>query len=298
VANLLLVGAAYQAGALPLTAAAIEEAIELNGVAVALNVAAFRWGRVSVADPAAFAAAAGGGTRRGRPLPDGSAFVAGRALEGETRRLAAVRAAAMEDHSGAAAARRYVDLVERAWQAERRVGERTAFSEAVARGAHRLGAYKDEYEVARLLTDPGLEEDALAQVPGATGLTYHLHPPALRSAGWSRKITLGPSFRPVLKALAKGRALRGTPLDPFGRTRIRRLERALAAEYTQAVQRLAAGLDAAAYDRAVAVAEAPELVRGYEEVKLAGVERYRARREELGLPLGAEVLGLLDGERG
>jgi indolepyruvate ferredoxin oxidoreductase len=296
VANLLLVGAAYQAGALPLTAAAIEEAIELNGVAVALNVAAFRWGRVSVADPAAFAAATGSGPRRSRPLPDGSAFLAGRSMDGETRRLASVRAAAMADHSGPAAARGYVDLVERAWRAERRVGEATAFSEAVARGAHRLGAYKDEYEVARLLTDPGLEEDARAQVPGATKLTYHLHPPALRSAGWSRKITLGPSFRPVLKALARGRALRGTAVDPFGRTRIRRLERALVADYRWAVETLLAGLDAEGYARAVAVAEAAELVRGYEEVKLRSVEGYRARRAELGIPLRADVLALLDGE--
>ena len=121
-ANLLLVGAAYQAGALPLTAAAIEEAIELNGVAVDLNVAAFRWGRVSVADPSAFAAATGAGPRRSRPAPDGSAFLAGRSLDGETRRLASVRAVAMADHSGPAAARRYVDLVERAWRAERGVG--------------------------------------------------------------------------------------------------------------------------------------------------------------------------------
>jgi indolepyruvate ferredoxin oxidoreductase len=296
VANLLLVGAAYQAGALPLTAAAIEEAIELNGVAVELNVAAFRWGRVSVADPAAFAAAAGAGPRRSRPVPDGGAFLAGRSVDGETRRLASVRAVAMADHSGPAAARGYVDLVERAWRAERGVGERTAFSEAVARGAHRLGAYKDEYEVARLLTDPGLEDDALVQVPGATKLTYHLHPPAMRAAGWSRKITLGPSFRPVLKALARGRGLRGTALDPFGRTRIRRLERALAADFTDTVNRLAAALDAAGYERAVAVAGAAELVRGYEEVKLRSVEVYRSRRAELGMPLSAEVLRLLDGD--
>jgi indolepyruvate ferredoxin oxidoreductase len=214
-------------------------------------------------------------------------------MEGETRRLASVRAAAMADHSGKRAADSYVDLVERAWRAERRVGERTAFSEAVARGAHRLGAYKDEYEVARLLTDPGLEADALAQVPGGSRLTYHLHPPALRSAGWSQKISLGPSFRPVLKALARGKALRGTPLDPFGRTRVRRIERALAADYREVVQRLAGELDAAGYDRAVAVAEAAELVRGYEDVKLGNVAVYRARRAELGVPLDGGLGQLL-----
>jgi indolepyruvate ferredoxin oxidoreductase len=295
VANLLLVGAAFQAGALPVSAASLERAIELNGVAVELNLAAFRWGRVSVADPEAFGAATTAAPRRAaRRQTDGEEFLRGRALEGELRRLVAVRAAAMADHSGREAARRYVDLVERARQAERRAGERTEFAEAVARGAHRLAAYKDEYEVARLLTDPELERRALEQVPGATGLTYHLHPPALRSAGMGGKIGLGPAFRPVLAGLARARALRGTPLDPFGRTRIRRLERALVADYWWTVEELLAGLDADGYDRAVAIAESAELVRGYEDVKLAGVERYRARRAELGMPLSPAVLELLD----
>ncbi|MCU1671877.1 MAG: indolepyruvate ferredoxin oxidoreductase family protein [Blastococcus sp.] len=291
-ANLLLVGAAFQAGALPLSAASLEQAIVLNGVSVQANLDAFRWGRASVADPEAFAAATAP-VARSRPVPDGSAFLVDSSLAGETRRLVSVRAAAMNDHSGPRAAQRYVSLVERVWDAERELGDRAKFSEAVARGAHRLGAYKDEYEVARLLTDAGLEQDALAQVPGATRLTYRLHPPALRSAGMGRKLALGPAFRPVLSTLARGRVLRGTPFDPFGVTRIRRLERALAAEYTQVVQRLAAILSAGDYERAVAVAESADLVRGYEEVKVAGVQRYRLRREELGEPLGDAVTRLL-----
>jgi indolepyruvate ferredoxin oxidoreductase len=292
VANLLVVGAAYQAGALPMSAAAVEQAIEQNGVAVALNLAAFRWGRVSVADPTAFAAATTGAIRT-RPVPDGSAFLAGSPLDGEPRRLVSVRAAAMRDHSGDRAARHYVTLVERAWRAERRVGTSTAFSEAVARGAHRFGAYKDEYEVARLLTDPGLEQDLLAQVPGATGMTYNLHPPALRSVGMSKKIKLGPQFRPVMVALAKGKRLRGTPLDPFGAAKVRRVERALAAEFTALVDRLSDALDDTSYDTAVAAADAAEIVRGYEDIKLASVDRYRDRRAELGLPLGDQVVRLL-----
>jgi indolepyruvate ferredoxin oxidoreductase len=243
-----------------------------------------------------FAAATGAAPHRAaRRQADGESFLRGRDLTGEVRRLTAVRAAALADHSGPAAARRYVDLVERARLVEQKVGERTAFSEAVARGAHHLAAYKDEYEVARLLTDPELERQALEQVPGATRLTYHLHPPALRSAGMGSKISLGPSFRPVLAGLARARAVRGTPLDPFGRTRIRRLERALVADYWWAVEELMAGLDAEGYERAVAVAESPELVRGYEEVKLAGVERYRALRAELGQPVSPQVAELLNG---
>ncbi|MCW2746824.1 MAG: indolepyruvate ferredoxin oxidoreductase family protein [Mycobacterium sp.] len=287
-ANLLVVGAAYQLGALPMSAASIEQAIDLNGVAVGRNLAAFRWGRASVALPEVFAAATAPRTPA-RPAPDGSAFLAGSALAGTTREVAAVRAGAMADFGGPAAARRYVALVERAWSAERRVGERTAFSEAVAHGAQRLGAYKDEYEVARLLTDRGLEREVLAQVPGAVGMKYNLHPPMLRSAGLGSKIRLGRGFRPVLAGLAHGRRLRGSPLDPFGHTRLRRLERALVQDYADTVDGLADRLDTGSYDTAVAVAEAADLVRGYEDVKLRNVRRYVERRAELGLPVSAAV---------
>ncbi|WP_345712240.1 DUF6537 domain-containing protein, partial [Kineococcus glutinatus] len=180
-----------------------------------------------------------------------------------------------------------------AWHAERGLGAGTAFSEAVARAVHRLWAYKDEYEVARLLTDPALEAEVLAQVPGAVRPSYNLHPPLLRAAGLRHKLRLGPGTRPALRVLARGRVLRGTPLDPFGHTRTRRLERALAAEVAELVPRLAAGLGAGGVERAVAVLDAVEEVRGYEDVKLAGVRRYAARRAELGFPLPARVGGLL-----
>jgi len=296
VANLLVVGAAFQAGALPLTAEAIERAITLNGIKVDLNLAAFRWGRVSVADPAAFALAvapSAGGGGQATSVVDGQLFVAGRDLPEETARLTAFRAGQLAEHSGAALARRYVSLVEGAARAEKAIGTDTRFSEAVAKGAHRLWAYKDEYEVARLLTDPATEAAMLSQVPGARRATYNLHPPMLRAAGMSKKITLGPWARPVLRGLAKGKVLRGTPLDPFGYARVRRLERALADDYTAVVRRLSGHLDAAGYQRAVDLAEAAEIVRGYEDVKLARVARYRARRAELGAPLPENVLRFL-----
>ena len=279
-ANLLLVGAAYQAGALPLSAAAIEWAIELNGVAVAVNTAAFRWGRVAVADPAAFAAATGG-PAAAPPAPRLPASIDLGELAGETRRLVEIRAAQLVAYQDERTARRYVGDVLAAWRAERRVGAATTFSEAVARGLHKLTAYKDEYEVARLLTDPAFEAALAAEVPGGTRLRYRLHPPVLRSLGRDRKIAFGPWMRPVLAALARGKVLRGTPLDPFGRTAVRKLERELRDDYRAMVGRLGADLTAATYDTAVAAAEAADLVRGYEEVKMAGVARYRARLAEL-----------------
>ena len=170
-----------------------------------------------------------------------------------------------------------------AWRAERALGDDTSFSEAVAHGLHKLTAYKDEYEVARLLTDPAFEATLAAEVPGAEKRRYRLHPPVLKAMGRDKKVAFGPWMRPVLQTLARGKRLRGTPLDPFGHTGIRRLERELRDEYRAMVHRLAAGLTAENHATAVAAVQAADLVRGYEDVKLANVERYRARISELGL---------------
>jgi indolepyruvate ferredoxin oxidoreductase len=277
-ANLLLVGAAYQLGTFPFPAEAIEEAIELNGVAVAANVAAFRWGRVAVADPSAFSAVVS-------PVPLApKVFSLGDSpLAGETRRLVGVRAQLLLDHSGPRRAAEFIAVVERAWAAERPLGHGTAYSEAVARGVAHLWAYKDEYEVARLLTRPELLEEVQLQVPGATKVQFNLHPPALRAMGMSSKLKLGAWSRPVLRATARGRVLRGTKLDPFGRAHLRVVERELIASHTALVESLSAGLSAETYATAVAAAGASELVRGFEEVKLRNVERYRETLVSLNL---------------
>jgi indolepyruvate ferredoxin oxidoreductase len=280
-ANLLLVGAAYQLGALPLPASAVEEALELNGVAVAANTAAFRWGRVAVADPAAFAAAVNPAAAVAKPAPRD--LLVGSPLDGETRRLAQVRAQLLLDHTGLTAARRYVAVVERAWQAERALGGRTAYSEAVARGVAHVQAYKDEYEVARLLTRPELLDEVRAQVPDAGKVQFNLHPPVLRAMGMDRKLRFGAKARPAFTALARAKALRGTPLDPFGRAEVRRVEREIAASHTALVERLTATLTDASYDTAVQAAAAAEIVRGYEDIKLGNVVRYRQALAELGV---------------
>jgi indolepyruvate ferredoxin oxidoreductase len=276
-ANLLLVGAAYQLGVLPFSATAVEEAIELNGVAVAANVAAFRWGRAAVAAPDAFAAA----VRPGAVVSSQPYDLGGSQLAGETRRLTEVRAQLLTAHSGAKAARQYVAVVEQAWAAERAVTEQTSYSEAVARGTAHLWAYKDEYEVARLLTRPELLDEMQLQVPGATKVTYNLHPPALRAMGMNRKLKLGAWSRPALKATARARVLRGTALDPFGRAEVRRVERELLRDYLELVGSLTSSLTRESYTAAAAAAGAAELVRGFEDVKLRNVARYRQTVAEL-----------------
>ncbi|OCB50488.1 indolepyruvate ferredoxin oxidoreductase [Mycobacterium vulneris] len=282
-ANFLVVGAAFQNGGLRLPEASIEEAIGINGVAVAANVAAFRWGRVAVADPAAFAAAVSGARPQPAPVVVDRELLAGTTFDGEVRRLVELRAGELVRYQNAKVARRYVETVHTAWQAERAITERTAFSEAVARGLHKFTAYKDEYEVARLLVDPAFLADVQAQVPGGENLTYRLHPPVLRAMGRSKKVGFRPKSHVALKLLAKGKMLRGTKFDPFGYAHVRKVERELLVQYTDMVRRLAAELSADNYAQAVEAAGLPDLVRGYEDVKLGNVELYRARLRDLGI---------------
>ncbi|MGQ4597411.1 indolepyruvate ferredoxin oxidoreductase family protein [Nocardia sp. R6R-6] len=282
-ANFLLVGAAYQVGALRLPAVAIEEAIEINGVGVGANIAAFRWGRVAVARPDEFAAA----TTLQRPPKSEMRIPAdlfdGLTAVGETRRLVELRAEELIGFQSVALARAYVHAVQRVWQAQSRVGDRTEFSEQVARGLYQFTAYKDEYEVARRLTDPDFLHDAAAQLPGGANLTYRLHPPILRAMGRATKIGFGPRAHFALRVLAKGKRLRGTKLDPFGYAHVRRVERALRDHYLEMVTTLATTLDAANYDRAVAAAGLADIVRGYEDIKLANIAVYAERLRALGI---------------
>jgi indolepyruvate ferredoxin oxidoreductase len=143
----------------------------------------------------------------------------------------------------------------------------------VARNLHKLMAYKDEYEVARLL---------LASAPKHA--TFMLHPPMLRSLGMRRKLELSTGARPTFRVLRSMRHLRGTAFDPFGHARVRKVERAMVPEYVSAVDALLAALTPANTAEAVAIAGLPDRVRGYEHLKL---ERATAYREELAVRLAA-----------
>jgi indolepyruvate ferredoxin oxidoreductase len=279
-ANLMLVGAAYQTGALRLPASCIEEAIQINGVAVETNLAAFRWGRVAIADPARFDDAVSS-TRGRSPVPPPAHLLDGTTFTGRVGDLVTRRATDLVQFQSEKVARRYVTVLQSVWTAERAVSDRTEFSEAVARGLYKFTAYKDEYEVARLLTDPQFVDYVRSEIPAAENLTYRLHPPVLRALGRKKKIGLGPKSHVALRVLAKGKRLRGTVFDPFGYAHVRRVERRLLSEYERIVVDLATGLDRDGYDRAVDIASLPEVVRGYENIKLANVETYYRRLREL-----------------
>ena len=297
-ANVFVVGMAVQAGALPLAPRSMEQAIELNGVAVQRNIEAFRWGRAMVARPAAVAAAVSSGHASGGRPSD---------LDERTAaRVSAVARAAGLDHATAGAADvgdagyrgpldlelmarelcayqsprlalDHLDFVEAVAAADAERGDGSGrLTVAAARGYFKLLAYKDEYEVARLMLDAAATAEARELVAATGGrLAWKLHPPILRALGMKSKIALGVSWTPVIRTLAAMRRLRGTVFDVFGHTAVRRAERSLPGEYRSAVESDLRRLDGAGYEAALARAALPEIVRGYEHIKMAGIDKLR-----------------------
>ena len=278
-ANTFQLGVAYQIGGIPIAAEAIEQAIELNGAAVEANKLAFRWGRMFAVDPDRVRAAS---ILPEDHLPKPSpaietAIGAAGVGDGELGRLVRMRAADLADYQDEAYALSYVDGVKRA-----AASGQAAFAEAVARYLYKLMAYKDEYEVARL----HLEEAVRLQVENAVGsdvkVSYNLHPPMLRAMGMDKKVRLSSRVaEPMFRSLRAGKRLRGTRLDPFGYAKVRRVERSLVKEYRQLIDRLAPKVTADNAKAATELASLPDLVRGYEEIKLRNVERYHSEMSRL-----------------
>ena len=286
-ANSLLLGAAWQRGALPVSAEAIEQAIRLNGAAVEKNLAAFAWGRACVAAPDAVEAAT-------RPAEDPGAhrepserereLIDSAAGEGdsELRRLLEVRVPELATYQDLGYAERYAGFVARVRAAEDEgapgQGELT---EAVARNLFKLMAYKDEYEVARLHLDTAERAKLDSELGPGAKIAFNLHPPALRALGMKRKLKLGPWFLPAFRTLRGMRRLRGTRLDPFGYAKVRRVERALVSEYEDLVGEALTHLEPGTHAVAVELCELPDVIRGYEEIKLRNVMLFRKRAEPL-----------------
>jgi indolepyruvate ferredoxin oxidoreductase len=283
--NTVLIGAAYQAGCLPLSADALQQAIRLNGAAVEKNLAAFAWGRAVVAAPEAVRVVLEGEAAP-PPAPlsgEALAIVEASGAAGELRRLLEVRVVELMAYQGVSLARRYVDDVVAVARVERERGApgETAVAEAYARGLFKLMAYKDEYEVARLHLDAVEQARVRGEFGDGAKVYVMLHPPLLRALGLKRKLKLRHTAVPTFRALRAMKGLRGTHLDPFGLTKVRRVERALPDEYRALVSRSLDRLTPATHGVVAEIAELPDMVRGYEEIKLANVERFRAAADEL-----------------
>ncbi len=276
--NIVMLGVAFQRGLVPLHEASLRRAIELNGVAVATNLAAFAVGRLAVAAPQTLDALIG------RP----QASAASREVFGDGGLLAR-RMTFLTDYQNAAYAARLKRLVDRVAAKERAVlggssGSASALANlqltrAVTFNHAKLLAIKDEYEVARLYTDGVFAEALKTQFEDGATLQFHMAPPFLgkRSAdGRPLKQTFGPWMLKALRLLRRARGLRGTWFDPFGHTEERKLERQLIVDYEAIVEELLRDLTPANHGQAVAIARVPERIRGYGHVKLANVVSARA----------------------
>lgn len=256
--NPLMLGYAWQKGRVPLTRAALMRAMELNGVQVANNQAAFEWGRRCAHNLAEVEAL----YRTAQVIQ----FVKKTGLQ----ELVAQREQFLTGYQNAAYAAQYRSFVDQVQAAEGRLGSSTRLTEAVARYLFKLMAYKDEYEVARLHTDPAFTAKIADMFDGDYKLVHHLAPPlsaAKDAQGHLVKKSYQPWIRSAFGVLAKLKGLRGTPLDLFGRTAERRAERALIVEYRDCIAQLLPQLTADKLELAVQIARIPEDIRGYGHVK-------------------------------
>ena len=274
--NLFMLGYAWQRGLVPLSREAILRAIEINGAAVEANKAAFQWGRRAAVDPEAVRAAA-------RPQLGTPAH---HKLSASLDELIARRAAHLTDYQDAAYAKRYTALVERVRAAETGVAPgMSLLTEAVARGYHKLLAYKDEYEVARLYTQTDFLARIEEQFEGDYKLVFHLAPPTLAdkdaTTGELKKKTYGPWMLKAMRTLARFRSLRGGLLDPFARSHDRKLDRELIADYERILEEIIAGLEQSNLETAVELANIPDRIRGFGHVRERYVASARKRQAEL-----------------
>jgi len=274
--NIFMLGYAVQRGLIPVSLEAIERAIDINGVAVAANKRSLSWGRLAAHDPKKVEQA-----------------IAPLAEAGEDEEIAtdlagivAKRAADLTAYQDAAYAKRFEDLVRRVQEAEhQRAPGRTGLAEAVARAYHKLMAYKDEYEVARLFTDGEFERKLAAQFDGAYTLEFNMAPPLLAQrdpdTGHLQKRAYGPWVFKAFRVLAGLKGLRGGPFDVFGYTAERRQERRLISDYEATVATVLDKLNSDNHGLAVDIALLPMKIRGYGHLKEKAVAEAKAREAEL-----------------
>ncbi|MBT7944387.1 MAG: indolepyruvate ferredoxin oxidoreductase family protein, partial [Alphaproteobacteria bacterium] len=267
-ANMFLVGFAYQNGLLPVSAEAIDRALELNGVAVDFNKQAFLWGRRAAFDPDAVA-------RLVQPEKADSS------MEGN---FIDRRVTDLTRYQNAAYAERYSALVERAEHADAATGI-IGLGDAVAKAYFKLLAYKDEYEVARLHSDGDFRQTLEQEFEGSIQLTFHMAPPLIARrdmvTGELKKQAFGAWMMPAFRLLAKLKGLRATPFDIFGYTTERKMERRLISEYEATVEELLAGLTPDNHALAVEIAGLAMRIRGFGHVKERNRQDAKACEERL-----------------
>jgi indolepyruvate ferredoxin oxidoreductase len=278
--NLFMLGYAWQKGLVPVTGPALLGAIELNGTAIKMNIAAFNWGRCAAHDFADVwqLVAPKSAPRDGvSPAPT-------------VDELIQLRSDFLVGYQNEAYAERYRRQVAVIRAAETKLGGDESLTRSVATNLFKLMAIKDEYEVARLYAESDFASRVAHEFDGDYKIRFHLAPPLLAKpdphTGNVRKMEFGPWMMVAFRWLAKARGLRGSFWDVFGRTDERQLERALLADYEEALRKLSTSLSSGNLADAKKLAELPATVRGYGHVKLRSINTYKIELEKLTEKLG------------
>lgn len=271
-ANLFMLGLAFQRGAIPLRLESLLRAIELNGVALSMNLAAFAWGRqaalnlqeveqkASPAQPIML--------QRPRNLDD----------------MLRIRVDFLTQYQNAAYAQRYLRFVSRVRNAENAANLGEGLTKEVTKYLFKLMSYKDEYEVARLFTAPEFKQALDETFEGDFKLEFNLAPPLLSKRDREGRLMKRrfPGITMLgFKLLARMRGLRGGAFDVFGKTEERRTERRLITEYEKSIEQLLSHLTPETHEVAIAIARIPEQIRGFGHVKEASIAIARTKQKEL-----------------
>jgi len=249
--NMFMTGIAFQGGLIPISAEALDQAIEWNGVEVDKNRLWFAWGRKYYED---------------------AVWVESQLKCEEKTKAAFDRVSELREYQSAAYSREYAAFLDKIRE--------PALRDVVATYLYKLMAYKDEYEVARLLTKPVFERRVRDMWEAPEVISYNLHPPLLRSLGLNKKLTLGPWFKMPLSVLKRFKVLRGTPLDIFGLSAHRRLERSLIGWYRELIENVIANLTPENLAQALEIAALPDQIRGYEQIKEQSIAKVKQAATE------------------
>ena len=283
-ANMFMLGFAFQKGGVPLSADAVEKAVELNGEAVQMNVDAFQWGRRAAHEPDFV-----------QGMVD-KARVAPPALATSLDDIIAKRAAFLTAYQNADYAARYKNLLEPVLAAEKNaLGSSTLVSEAAARSLFKLMAIKDEYEVARLYTNGAFVAQLGEAFASYERLEFHLAPPAFsrkNAKGQLVKRRFGAWMLNAFGVLARFKVLRGTPFDVFGYSAERSMERGLITAYEQDLAFAAERLDPTHQADITELLSLPMEIRGFGHVKHANLEKTQIKRSHLMAKIAGEAQDL------
>jgi indolepyruvate ferredoxin oxidoreductase len=276
--NVLMLGFAWQKGLIPVGLEAIERAITLNGVAIEMNLQAFAYGRLAVHDAKKLAELLRSISGDDEHVTDESTV--------ELDQIIAKRIAYLEDYQNRAYAERYKSLLDRVIKVENEtMGGAASLSKAVTQSYHKVLAYKDEYEVARLYTNGAFIKELKAQFTGNYKIKFHLVPPILSgtdlATGRPKKRSFGPWMLRALSLLARLKYLRGTAFDIFGYHHDRKAERALIKSYEMDVGFVIKRLTADNYELCVELLSLPLAIKGYGPVKAANIEKAKASHNDL-----------------